>query len=99
MSAEEAKVAAAAVEEDDVDLFGSDSEEESPEAKAERQKILDAYKAKKQAKPHKVAKSTIKFDVKPWEAETDMAELEKLVREISMDGLIWGNGELNEVGY
>ena len=28
--------------------------------------------------------------MKPWDDETDMAELEKEVRKITMDGLLWG---------
>lgn len=30
------------------------------------------------------------LDVKPWDDETDMKELEKQVRTIIMDGLVWG---------
>jgi len=30
------------------------------------------------------------LDVKPWDDETDMKELEKQVRTINMDGLVWG---------
>jgi len=39
--------------------------------------------------PAAIAKSTIVYDVKPWDDETDMAEMEKSVRSISMDGLVW----------
>ena len=28
--------------------------------------------------------------MKPWDDETDMAELEAQVRKITMDGLLWG---------
>ena len=34
------------------------------------------------------------MDVKPWDDETDMAELERQVRTIAMDGLVWGASEL-----
>jgi elongation factor 1-beta len=37
--------------------------------------------------------------VKPWDDETDMKELEKSVRSIEMDGLVWGGGKLVPVGY
>jgi translation elongation factor EF-1beta len=37
--------------------------------------------------------------VKPWDDETDMAELEKCVRSIEMDGLLWGASKLVPVGY
>lgn len=37
-----------------------------------------------------IAKSNIILDVKPWDDETDMAEMERRVREIKSDGLLWG---------
>lgn len=39
------------------------------------------------------------FEVKPWDDETDMVELEKAVRAIEMDGLVWGASKLVAVGY
>jgi len=30
------------------------------------------------------------LDVKPWDDETDMKELEKAVRQVATDGLLWG---------
>ena len=44
--------------------------------------------------PVLIAKSNIILDVKPWDDETDMKELEKEVRNVSMDGLVWGACEL-----
>jgi len=41
-----------------------------------------------------VAKSTIVLDVKPWDDETDMSEIEKCVRSVETDGLLWGACEL-----
>ena len=46
-----------------------------------------------------IAKSTIVFDVKPWEMDTDMAAMEKSVRDITMDGLVWGASELKDVAF
>ena len=40
--------------------------------------------------PKVIAKSSIVLDVKPWDDETDMVELEKQVRSIEQDGLVWG---------
>ena len=40
--------------------------------------------------PALIAKSNIILDVKPWDDETDMKEMEKLVRSIEADGLLWG---------
>ena len=38
---------------------------------------------------HVVAKSLIIWEIKPWEAETNLEELAKLVLGITMDGLEW----------
>lgn len=46
-----------------------------------------------------IAKSSVLFDVKPWDDETDMAETERLVRTIEMDGLVWGAGKLVPLAY
>lgn len=93
-----ATTAAAADDDDDVDLFGSDEEEdaEAEKIKAERVK---AYAEKKSKKPVLIAKSNIILDVKPWDDETNMAEMEKNVRTIAMDGLLWGASKLVPVGY
>lgn len=40
--------------------------------------------------PAVIAKSSVILDVKPWDDETDMQEMEKLVRTIKKDGLVWG---------
>ncbi|CAO1402048.1 unnamed protein product [Diamesa serratosioi] len=89
---------AAVVDDDDVDLFGSEDEdnEEAEKLKAER---VAAYAAKKSAKPALIAKSSVILDIKPWDDETDMKEMEKHVRSIVMDGLLWGASKLVPVGY
>ena len=56
---------APAEEEDDMDLFGSDEEEEDPEVVAEREKRLADYKKKKEGKAKPAAKSIVTLDVKP----------------------------------
>ncbi len=61
-----AKAPAAAEEDDDVDLFGSDDEEEDAEAVRIREERLAAYREKKAAKPKIAAKSIVTMDVKPW---------------------------------
>lgn len=90
---------AAKDDDDDVDLFASDDEEESVEAARVREERLKAYSEKKAKKPVLIAKSSIVLDVKPWDDETDMKEMEKNVRTIEMDGLIWGASKLVPVGY
>ena len=47
---------------------------------ADVQERLAQYAAKKAKKPQVIAKSSLLLDVKPWDDETDMAELEKCVR-------------------
>lgn len=61
-----APAADAGGDEDDVDLFGSDDEEEDPEAVRAREERLAAYREKKAAKPKLAAKSVVTMDVKPW---------------------------------
>jgi len=80
---------------DDEDLFGSDDEE----TKAIKAKRVEDYAARKSKKPVLIAKSNIILDVKPWDDETDMAEMEKNVRSIEKDGLLWGAAKLVAVGY
>merc|ERR1719320_2166267 len=87
------------VDDDDVDLFGSDDEEEDAEAARVREERLKAYAEKKAAKPGPIARSQIMLDVKPWDDETDMKALEDAVRTIEMDGLVWGASKLNPVGF
>lgn len=75
-------------DDDDIDLFGSDEDEEAEKAKAERAKQLEAQK--KSSKPAVIAKSSIVLDVKVWDDETDLKEVEAQVRKIEKDGLLWG---------
>lgn len=83
-------------DDDDVDLFGSDEDEEAEKAKAERVK---AYQEKKSKKPGVIAKSSVLLDVKPWDDETDMKEMETEVRKITCDGLTWGASKLSPLAY
>lgn len=76
-------------DDDDLDLFGSDEEEDAEAAKI-REERLKAYAEKKSKKPTVIAKSSIVLDVKSWGDETDMKEMENAVRSIQMDGLVWG---------
>lgn len=65
-----AKAPAAAEDDDDIDLFGSDEEEdaEAERIKAERLAEYNAKKAAKEAagKGKPAAKSMVTLDVKPW---------------------------------
>ncbi|CAB63360.2 putative elongation factor 1-beta/1-delta 2 [Caenorhabditis elegans] len=84
---------------DDFDLFGSEDEEEDEEKKKVVEERLAAYAAKKATKAGPIAKSSVILDVKPWDDETDLGEMEKLVRSIEMDGLVWGGAKLIPIGY
>merc|ERR1712189_122239 len=86
-------------DDDEVDLFGSDDEEEDADAARVREERLKAYADKKAKKPGPIAKSSVLLDCKPWDDETDMAAMEAEIRKIEMDGLIWGAGKLQPVGY
>ncbi|XP_077964096.1 eukaryotic translation elongation factor 1 delta b (guanine nucleotide exchange protein) isoform X4 [Gasterosteus aculeatus] len=83
-------------EDSDIDLFGSDDDEEAAQLKEKR---LKEYAEKKAKKPGIIAKSSILLDVKPWDDETDMVKLEECVRSVVADGLLWGTSKLVPVGY
>ncbi len=61
-----AKAPAAEEDDDEVDLFGSDDEEEDAEAERIRNERLAEYKKKKEGKTKPAAKSVVTLDVKPW---------------------------------
>jgi len=99
-TASDEKKAAAADDDDDLDLFGSDEDEEDDEeTKRIKEERVSNYNAKKTKKPALIAKSSVLVDVKPWDDETDMAEMEKLVRTVTMDGLVWGQSKLVPLAY
>ncbi|TKR80943.1 hypothetical protein L596_014911 [Steinernema carpocapsae] len=89
----------AEAEDDDLDLFGSDDEEDDEEKKRITEERLKAYAEKKSKKPGPIAKSSVILDIKPWDDETDLEEMEKLVRSIEQDGLVWGGGKLIPLAY
>ena len=89
--AESAK-AEAADDEDDLDLFGDETEEDKKAAE-------EREAAKKSAKKKESGKSSVLMDVKPWDDETDMKKLEEAVRSVEMPGLLWGASKLVAVGY
>jgi elongation factor 1-delta len=84
-------------EEDDFELFGEDADDE--DAERVKQERVKAYEERKSKKPVLIAKSNIILDIKPWDDETDMAELERCVRSIEMEGLLWGSSKLVPLAY
>uniref|UniRef100_A0A1I7XWT9 Elongation factor 1-beta n=1 Tax=Steinernema glaseri TaxID=37863 RepID=A0A1I7XWT9_9BILA len=88
-----------AAADDDLDLFGSDDEEDDEEKKRITEERLKAYAEKKSKKPGPIAKSNIIYDIKPWDDTVDLNELEKVVRAIEMDGLVWGASKILPIAY
>lgn len=70
--------------------FADEDEEEDAEAARVREERLKAYAEKKAKKPAVIAKTSVLLDVKPWDDETDMDAMCKGVKDITMDGLVWG---------
>jgi len=85
-------------DDDDVDLFGDDDEEDE-DAERIKQERIAAYSARKSKKPVLIAKSNIILDIKPWDDETDMKEVENQVRKIEAEGLLWGAAKLVPLAY
>ncbi|KAG0744483.1 hypothetical protein G6F57_002273 [Rhizopus arrhizus] len=94
----EAAPAAEAADEDDIDLFGSDEEEDAEAERIKAERVAE-YNARKANKPKTIAKTTITLEIKPWDDETDMEAMTKAVKDIAMDGLLWGGHQLVPIGY
>jgi elongation factor 1-beta len=66
---------AEAEDDDEVDLFGSDDEEEeSQEAKDLKEQRLAEYNKKKAGKSKPAAKSIVTLDVKPWGMSSNLVQ-------------------------
>merc|ERR1712038_235516 len=97
----EAQKAEAEEDDDDDDDFFASSDEEDEEEKAAAEalkaKRVAEYNARKAAKEEKkgkvIAKSSITFDVKPWDDETDLDALCLKIKAIEKDGLLWGTSQ------
>jgi len=93
-------------DDDDDDFFASsDDEDEEAKAAAEalKAKRVAEYNARKAAKEEKkgkvIAKSSILFDVKPWDDETNLDELCAKIKAIEKDGLVWGSAQKKPLAY
>jgi len=83
--------------EEDIDLFGEeDADAEEAHELALKKKAEQAGKSGKKAV---IAKSSLVLDVKPWDDETDLVEMERLVRSVTIEGLTWGASKLVDVAY
>jgi len=80
---------APAEEEEDVDLFGDDADAAAAKISASAAKP-EPKKEEKKVKKEEIAKSSLVYEVKPLEAGQDMQELDRRIRAIELDGLVWG---------
>jgi elongation factor 1-beta len=85
----QAKWAAAKKDDDEMDLFGSDDEDDEASFDAlckAKQAAIDKANSKKKA----IAKSIVMFEVKPLESETDLDVLfARIIKECQRDGCDW----------
>jgi len=93
-------------DDDDDDFFASSDEEDEASKKAAEElkaKRVAEYNARKAAKEEKkgkvIAKSSITFDVKPWDDETDLDALLVKIKAIEMEGLLWGTAQKKPLAY
>merc|ERR1712066_708633 len=98
-AAKPAPAPAPAAAEDDDDLFGSEDEEESEEKKRITEERLKAYHEKKAKKPQVIAKTSVLFDIKPWDDKTPHDKMLENCKTITMDGLVWGASKIVPIGY
>ena len=82
---------------DDLDLFGEETEED----KKAKEEMKNKNKDKKKGKKKEVDKSHVILEVKGWEADQDLESLaKKIISTIKKDGLSWNTGyKLEEVAF
>jgi len=88
----------AADDDEDFELFGEDDDDAAERERLKEERVR-MYEEKKQKKAVVIAKSNIILDVKPWDDETDMDEIERRVRAIETDGLLWGASKFVPLAY
>jgi len=98
-------------DDDEVDPFMEKAEEKEKDLFEVTEDDDEAYKRiaqiakdkkekdKKAGKTKAVAKSSLIIDVKPLGSDTDMAQMEKEVRAIKMEGLTWAGSELIKIAF
>ena len=95
-------------EDDGGDLWGDDDDDEAADEENEKRlaAIAEAHRQKKIAAGKLKAvinMSKVVLDVKPWDDETNMKELEVLVRGIkhatNPKAIEWQAGQLEDIGY
>ena len=74
------------------DLFGDEDEAPAPAAPSRAEQMAAAKADKEKSK--KIERSQVVLEVKPWEAEQNLAALFAKIRDgVTMDGLKWGEGQ------
>jgi len=96
-AAEEATGASAG--DDEVDLFADDEDVEDERSRMIEERARQEMEKKRAQGKLAIAKSMVVLDVKPLDDETDMAEVERLVREIELEGMEWKASKLVDVCY
>lgn len=91
----QAPVKKPADDDDDLDLFGEQTEEEKAVLEAKKAKDADTKKQKKEV----IAKSSILMDIKAWDDTIDLTALATKLKAISRDGLLWGDSKLVPVAF
>jgi translation elongation factor EF-1beta len=85
---------------DDDDELTFDVDDKPKDNKAKKQTNQNKpQEQKKPKKPAVIAKSNLVLDVKPFSSETCVKDMENRVREISMQGLTWGDSKYIDVAY
>lgn len=82
-------------DDDELDLFGEQTEEEKAALEAKKAKDAEKKKEKKVV----IAKSSILMDIKPWDDTIDLAALSEKLKGVARDGLIWGDSKLVPVAF
>ena len=80
--------------EEDLDLFGEETEEE----KEINRQNAEKKEAQKQS-TQKHTKSQVVIDIKPWEEETDLDKLAEILRSKEREGLVWGAMEKRPLAF
>jgi translation elongation factor EF-1beta len=88
-------------DDNDVLTFDDDSKPKDNSLAKKQAQQANQNKPKEEKKPKNVViqKSNLILDVKPYSNETDVEEMEKLVRKITMKGLTWGDSKFIDVAY
>lgn len=82
-------------DDDELDLFGEQTEEEKAALEAKKAKDAEKKKEKKVV----IAKSSILMDIKPWDDTIDLTALGQKLKAVVRDGLIWGDSKLVPVAF